>query len=315
MNIPTLLVMPAALAASGLIAHVAAPQFEYEVKYTKSEIDSAKESIALSLMGQMQMSLGDLMWMKSMEYLHNGISYRMPTNAEKHQGYVERDSHNTPGGLEHAEGVSMAPDRERDWRGIIGELHRAVVPYDTAHHHSDPVELIPWYQLMVKLNPHLERLYTMGAFFMADFAKEPEEALELLEGGAKANPWSFEILGAMGHLKYEYFDDYEGAIADLERAVELGTLERERLRKNYDIFDSYQKQVYEQSYLFLARAYTALGRYDEAIAICDKGFAETSYNHLRIQERVSIRKRDGLPQDEEIPQLPKFKPTEPPSAQ
>lgn len=293
----------------GLIARAATPHFHYEGNYTKDEIDKAKESIALSLMGQMQMSFGDLMWMKSLEYLHNGIAYRMPTNAEKRQGYVERDSQNTPGGLEHPEGVSMALDAERDWRGLIGDLHRHVVPYDVEHRHSDPVELIPWYQLMVKLNPHLERLYSMGAFFMADFAHEPEEGLELLESGAKANPWSFEIFGAMGKLRYEYFQDYGQAAKDLETALELGNAEREKLRKQHERLDNYQKQVYEESFLFLARAYTELGRYDEAMAVCDEGHEKTSYNHLRIQRRITERRKLGLPPGEELPSRPgEFKP-------
>jgi tetratricopeptide (TPR) repeat protein len=306
------LAVSAALVLSALIARAAAPQFLYESKYTKDEVDKAKESIALSLMGQLQMSFGDLMWMKSLEYLHNGITYRMPTNAEKHAGFVERDSINTPGGLDHTEGVSMALDEARDWRGIIGDLHREIVPYQAEHKHSDPVELIPWYQLMVKLNPHLERLYSMGAFFMADFAHEPEEALELLEGGAKANPWSYEIYSALGHLRYEYFQDYEQAAKDLERAVEMGDAERERLRSDHESLDAYQKQLYEEAYLFLARSYTELGRYEEAIAVCESGYKKTAYNHLRVQQRITTRRRDGLAPGEELPPLhPKNQPATP----
>ena len=299
----TLLLALAAVVVCGVIARAATPHFQYESNYSKDEIEKAKESIALSLMGQMQMSFGDLMWMKSMEYLHNGIAYRMPTNAEKHMGYVERDSINTPGGLDHPEGVSMALDEERDWRGIIGDIHREVVPYTAEHAHSDPVELIPWYQLMVKLNPHLERLYSMGAFFMADFAHEPDEALELLEAGAKANPWSFEVFSSLGHLRFEYFKDYEQAAKDLEEAVRLGEAERERMREAREIMDSYQKQLYNEAYLFLARAYTELGRYDDAIRVCDEGHAKTSYNHLRIQKRITERRKQGLAPGEELPPL------------
>lgn len=285
---------------AGLVAPAVTPHLNYKANYSQGEIAKAKESIALSLMGQMQMTFGDLTWMKSLEYLHNGIGYRMPTNTEKHEGYVVRESQNTATGLEHPEGVAMALDADRDWRGIIGEIHREVVPYHEEHAHSDPVELIPWYQLMVKLNPHLERLYSMGAFFMADFAHEPEEALELLEAGALANPWSFEILSCMGRVRLEYFKDYETARTDLERAVELGDAAREKNRANRESFDPHQKQMYEEAYLFLAKAYTELGLYDKAIETCERGTKLTGYNHLRIQQRAAIRKRDGLPADAEV---------------
>lgn len=288
------------LAACALLAAHVRPALAYGTSYSKAEIDAAKKSIALSVLGQAQMALGDLMWMKSIEYLHNGVAYRMPTNREKAQGYVERDSQNTPIGLDHPEGVSMALEEKRDWRGVIGELHRLVVPYQKQHAHSDPVELIPWYQLAIKLNPHLERLYTMGAFFMADFAREPEEALELLEAGAAANPWSFEIFGALGRLQFDYFEQqYEISIVNLEKAVDMGMRERERLRKAQEPMDNYQKQMLEESFLFLAKAYTQVGRYDEAIAVAEKGFEITNYNLLRVQERIARKRRDGEPLDEQ----------------
>lgn len=293
--------LPPLLAIAGVIAHAAAPQVAAKVEYKKEEIDAAKESIALSVMGQMQFAFGDLMWLKSMEYLHNGMGYRMPTNAEKALGFVERESDaSTPAGLDHAEGVTMALDRHRDWRGIVGEIHRAIVPYQDHHSHSDPVELIPWFQLVIKMNPHLERLYTMGAFFMADFAHDPEEALELLEAGVQANPWSFEIHGSLGRLHYEYFSEHGKAAGHLREAIDLGVRERERLRANKDKFDNHQEQIFKESFLFLARALTELGQYEEALDALDQGYELTRYQHLNVQKRIVIRKRDGLPEDAEV---------------
>ncbi len=289
---------PALLLAAAGLAMVSRPAMEAKVAYKADEIEAAKESIALSVMGQLQMGFGDLMWLKSLEYLHNGVGYRMPTHSEQSRGFVERDSMDAPQGLDHAEGVSMALDTERDWRGIVGDLHREIVPYREDHAHSNPTELIPWYQLTVKLNPHLERLYSMGAFFMADFAHDPEEALELLTAGVKANPWSFEIRGGLGRLYYDYFQELEKARVELTEAIALGEKERDRLREDHDKFDNYQNQIFQESFLFLARVLTDLKRYDEAIAVCQRGSEITSYQHLRVQERITTRLRDGLPADE-----------------
>ncbi|MCC6143089.1 MAG: hypothetical protein IT368_04700 [Candidatus Hydrogenedentes bacterium] len=174
--------------------------------YQPNEIEAAKESIALSLLGQLQLSVGDLMWLKSMEYLHVGVVQRMPTRAEEEIGFRRQDAQNVAAGMGHTEGVTMVLDSHRDWRGLFGEIERNVKPYSTAHVHDDPVEIIPWYELAVRLNPSLERLYTLGAFYLADFAHEPGEARELLEAGIQANPMSFEIHGALGRLYTEYAD-------------------------------------------------------------------------------------------------------------
>lgn len=220
-----------ALAAVAALAGIVPPMVSdhvivKEATYQPSEIDAAKESIALSLMGQLQMSIADLMWLKSMEYLHRGNLQRMPTRGEEDLGFIRGDSKDTAVGLGHTEGLNMVLDEDRDWRGIIGDIQRHIACYSEGHIHDDPVELIPWYQLAVKLNPKLERLYTMGAFFLADFAQEPAEAREMLVAGVAANPESFEVKAALGRLLFEYSDRLE-ALEDDHHDEEEGHHEEE----------------------------------------------------------------------------------------
>ena len=301
-----------------------------EATYQPSEIDAAKESIALSLMGQLQMSVADLMWLKSMEYLHRGNLQRMPTRGEEDIGFMRRDSENTAAGLGHTEGVNMILDEERDWRGILGNIQRHIACYSEGHIHDDPVELIPWYQLAVKLNPKLERLYTMGAFFLADFAREPAEAREMLVAGLQANPDSFEVKAALGRLLFEYAerldeleDDHhvdegyveaagdglaeedeiyhpetkeeacEMAVELLRQAVDHALEQKLALRERQERFDDFQEQIHYESYLFLSKAHVELGRYEEALAVCIEGWEFAKHTLLRVQQRVVQRLIDG----------------------
>ncbi|MCC6697473.1 MAG: ankyrin repeat domain-containing protein [Candidatus Hydrogenedentes bacterium] len=316
----------ASLAAAGLlgaIPHLCASYVRVDAaSYTSSEVDAARESIAISLLGQLQMSVGDLMWLKSMEYLHVGVVQRMPTRAEEQRGYMRRDSMDTAMGMGHTEGVNMTLDAERDWRGFIGAIERHVKPYQEQHMHDDPVEIIPWYQLAVRLNPRLERLYTLGAFYMADFAHEPGEAKELLEAGVQANPHSFEIHAALGRLFVEYAGNlgaleheheeghedkdgealydpktpgeaYETAVGLLRKATEEALRQAAVMAKQRQSFDDFQKQVHGETYLFLAQALTELGRYDEAVAACEEGSQVTKYALLRSQQRIAEKRRAG----------------------
>ena len=300
--------------------------------YQPSEIEAAKESIALSLLGQLQLSVGDLMWLKSMEYLHVGIVQRMPTRSEEAQGYRARDSQNVAAGLGHTEGLNMTLDPERDWRGIFGRIERHIKPYSERHIHDDPVELIPWYQLAVRLNPRLERLYTLGAFYLADFASEAGEAREMLEAGLKANPYSFEIHSALGRLFVEYADRlhdlednddhpddqqndgehreintpeeaYEYAVELLETAINYGVEQRSQMAEKREIFDDFQNQLLGESFLFLSKAYMGLGDYEQAIQTAETGYTladkYSQRNLLRIQQRTAQRAHDGEAIDEE----------------
>ena len=304
------LVLLPGFALCGVLAQHFQGKFEeMHVTYSAAEIEAAKESIALSLMGQIQLTAQSLVWMKTLEYLHNGVAYRMPTNAEEERGFRAQNAVGMAAGLDHQDGVPLALNEELDWRGPVGEFHRAIVPHMAKHRHSDPVELIPWYELALRFNPNIERLYSMGAFFMADFAQQPERALRLLEAGIAANPWSFEVRGALGRLLFEKYEQlalseeeaYERAAAVLKEAIPLEKKEKERLEKNKKHFDDYEKQIFRENYLFLARALTELGRFDEALAVCDEGHEVTGYNHLKVQRRITGRRMSGE-EDEETSQ-------------
>ncbi len=274
---------------------------EVQTQFATHEIEAAKESIALSLMGQIQLTAHSLIWMKTLEYLHNGVAMRMPTPAEERRGFHAHQARDVAAGLGHKDGVPVALNEEMDWRGPVGELHRTIVPHMHVHSHSDPTELIPWYQLTLKINPNLERLYTLGAFFMADFAAEPEEAFELLEAGVKANPWTFEIRAALGRLLFERHEilgiepphAHERAAATLREAVDLAAEEKERLERHNDAFDEYQEQLFYESYLFLSKSLTELGDLEAALAACEEGYRLTGHNLLRVQRRIIMREMDG----------------------
>ena len=175
------------------------------------------------------------------------------------------------------------------------------MPHMQIHRHSDPVELIPWYQLTLKLNPNLERLYTLSAFFMADFAGEPQEARSLLEAGVKTNPWTFEIRAALGRLLFDYHQQlglapttaYEKAAEALREAIAYGKEEKARIEKAEGRFDAYQDQLFYESYLFLAKSLTELERYDNALAVCDEGYEITKHNLLNVQRRITTKRMSG----------------------
>ncbi|MBN2309018.1 MAG: hypothetical protein JXR94_08615 [Candidatus Hydrogenedentes bacterium] len=285
----------AGLLLAALLAHGMAPQFQVDSRYKPGEYQAAKESVALSLLGQLRMSVSDLMWLKTLEYLHNGIIYRMPSEQERAEGIDAEEFTGMGAGVAHHDGPSLIPGEDRDWRGILGELDRNIEPWRAGHpQHSDPQELIPWYQVLVKFNPHYVHAYTNGAFFMSDFAQQPEMGRDFLLAGAEKNPWSFEIESMLGRIYFDYFKEYENAAAALAKAVELAKDERRALAQREEEFDDLQRQVLCEAYLFLARSQTELGRLDEAIAVCDEGMkALPDCNLLRVQRRIAIKRLTG----------------------
>lgn len=285
----------AILGCASFLAAIASPHVAVDERQKPSEFSAARESVTFSLFGQIRMSVVDLMWLKTLEYLHNGIIYRMPTEFERDHGVEGQEFTGMGGGVAHVDGPSLVPPEEGDWRGLLGTMNRHIEPWRPGHaQHSDPQELIPWYQVLVRFNPQYVHAYVNGAFFMADFAGEPDRARDFLLAGATKNPWSFEIQATLGKLYFEQFGDYEEARDVLELATKLAENEKAYLDCHDDEFDDIQEQLLGETYLFLARSYEELGMYDRAIDAADTGMYKVpGYQLLRVEKRIATRKRDG----------------------
>lgn len=281
------------VACAALLAARVSPTLQAEERYQSGEFQVARESIAFSLLGQFRMSVGDLMWLKTLEYLHNGIVYRMPTDWERDQGVEAHAFSGLGAGVAHVDGPSLIPGPEHDWRGILGTLDRHIEPWRPSHpEHSDPRELIPWYQLLVRFNPHYIQAYVNGAFFLADDAGAPEQARDFLLAGARENPWSFEIQTALGKLYFDQFRDYPAARDALEQGAKLAREEKAYLRQHEEAFDDIQGQLVGECYLYLARSYERLGDYNGAVEAADRGLTEApAYTLLRVERRIATKKR------------------------
>ncbi len=279
-----------------ILAHQCNPVIFSNEHQQIRDFEAVKESAVFTLFGQLQSSISDLMWIKTLEYLHNGIIYRMPTEHEREQGIRAISFCKMGGGVCHHDGPSLIPGKDRDWRGILGEIDRNIEPWRPGKPlHSGPQQLIPWYRLLVKFNPHYITAYTNGAFFMTDFAQMPKMGVDFLLEGARNNPWSFEIQAKLGEIYFDSFQDYEKAAQALEKAAKLGMKEKKWLADHKEEMDPTQKRLYRETFLYLARSYDKLGKLDKALAACETGIREIpDYPLLRVERRIVKKHKKGI---------------------
>lgn len=123
-------------------------------------------------------------------------SLKFTAEMEEHQAVV------AAGGVEAIEDDAGTPtmirDAANDFRGFIGDLERAVQPYqpaDQQHVHTDGTELLPWYRLATLTDPHNVRGYMIGAWWLSGVrgGEKHEEAIAFLDEGIRNNPRSFQL--------------------------------------------------------------------------------------------------------------------------
>ena len=144
-----------------------------------------------AMLGELRTSASDLLFLKTERYFHGGVAYapKPGTKVEAPVSSLDVVSCATEG----AETVILSP--ERDFRGLIGQLHREVQPWRPAtdsHEHSDQKrEMLPLYRLMTLCDPHSVRAYSVGSFQLK--SEDVDQALKFITEGIEYNPEAFQL--------------------------------------------------------------------------------------------------------------------------
>ena len=181
-------------------------------------------SALAAMLGEFRTSISDVMFMKTERYLHGGVSY-LPHHSESALSAEDLaedvETHQSELGMpdedeEHSGVPTIIPPANRDFRGWIGNLHREVRPWrdpSRAHIHTDGRNLLPWFRVMTRVDPHYIRGYVSGAFWLA--YEDRGQAIAFIEEGLENNPYSFELYVSRGLLRLRDARDAQSLSGDV----------------------------------------------------------------------------------------------------
>lgn len=214
-----------------------------------------EESAAASLFGQFRSSAADFLWLKVDKYLHNGIELRGLTEQEKSKqaaDEVRTAAADVAGGFkQHAKETTIIPSAKNDWRGIIGDVERAVQPYDdmSNHTHRDPKEALPLFRLMTASNPQFIPGYVTGAAMIARDNTKYTEALAFLKEGEANNPNSIEIKTEIGMFYVAKVREYAKAVQPLTESLTIAS------RRDPGTLTEEEKEAWQNAFRWLVLTY------------------------------------------------------------
>jgi hypothetical protein len=262
LNFRTLLMVPGVVAFAGANSFVAdlGPTINPPVR--PAGLEAHDTHAAASLLGQFRTSISSWMYLRADLYLHNGVEMRMLSAGEIARGRTgvgsEEDGHDKL----HNDllMVTVIPERERDFRGIFGEVERATSAYKdmTGHGHNDPEEALPLFRLMTWLDPQFINGWTVGASIIGRRRDDQgtRQAIAYLQEGLRHNPQSIDILSQIGYYHVTRRHDLKSAAAYMDRARLIGFPLRQRL-------SDAESEALLQAYRWLILCYRDLGRYNE----------------------------------------------------
>lgn len=238
-----------AIAASGVIFfgwNVGAVSPITNPAIRQTGLEAHDESSAVSLLGQFRTNISAWLWVRTDLYLHNGVQMRPLTETERKAGIeIEGSKQDGHEALVKEISITTVASPERDFRGIVGDVDRAVNAWHPMknHTHNDPVQALPLFRLMTWLDPQFIEGWTTGAMVLARDRSPAgtEKALNFLGQGLAENPESVDLLTEVAYIDIRRLDQPKNAIPLLERArkigfehqFELSDAEQDALRNTY----------------------------------------------------------------------------------
>jgi len=214
------------LATAGIVAGTV--QSEVNPPTPPTGLDVHESHASASLLGQFRTSISSWLWLRTDLYLHNGVEMRPLSEEEKAAG--KQGVGGTYGGHEalHDDSsiVTVVPTAERDFRGVFGDVERAVNAFKDmkGHEHRDPKQSLPLFRLMTWFDPQFVTAWVTGATVIARDRSEKGTrlALEFLNEAETHNPNSVAIPTEIGRLMVSRRKDLSGARGYLETAMNRG---------------------------------------------------------------------------------------------
>jgi len=245
-----------------------------------SGLDAHDGSASASLLGQFRTNISAWLWVHTDLYLHNGVHMRPITDAERKLG-IQIEGPRADSVIYKEISITLVPSRERDYRGIVGDVDRAVNAWKPMknHTHNNPMQTLPLFRLMTWLDPQFIDGWTTGASVLAR-DRSPEgtaKALALLNEGLKLNPDSVDILTEIAYLDITRTKDLAAAVPFLEHARDLGYSHLSTMPDN-------ERDALENCYHWLALCYRDL-------------------KLRRDQRRVAAEGLNAFPDDKVLPHL------------
>jgi len=212
-----------------------------------------------SLLGQFRTSVSSWLWLRTDLYLHNGVEMRQMTEDEKNSGMsseeAAEDGHKRL--MDESTVLTIVPNKQRDFRGIFGDIERATSAYKDMHNHkhNDPEAALPLFRLMTWIDPQfIPGWVTGGSVIARDPSKAGAlQALGYMQQGLDANPHSVSILMEISEINITRMHNLKKAVTYLQRARQIG-LHREW------IIDDVERDSLEQCYRWLVLCYRDLGQ-------------------------------------------------------
>ena len=187
-----------------------------------------EEDILSVLLGDAKKDISDSMVRTADSYFHGGVDIDCHLEGHDHEGHACPEAGDCPHhGHGHHEGDSESKaDHGRlfdPWSWINGHVRAPEVDRHLGQEKAK--EMLPWFWMAVRSNPHNTEAWTTAWFAAASLMKDSDLARKVAEEAYQANPDALDVLCILGRTyRLEGIQDSEKAVAAFSELRRKGVL-------------------------------------------------------------------------------------------
>jgi len=231
------------------------------VPLKKYSYDPTHEDLIYRMFGSLRGLIADWAYMKGEVYFHGGMPLYKTMKEKDVCADIEAGKVINPASVSRGEDHDHDTDADQN-KDLYSKLYSNIKV--AAHEHlpyAQQKEILPWFYIQVRFNPHDIEGYVEGAYWLKRLSKYAESDRFLREG-EKNNPGSARIKTMIGD---EFFraGKYEEALPYLEQALVLW-----KEGKSPNIMQNdYERTDRDYTYTALAETYELTMQYEKAVSV------------------------------------------------
>jgi tetratricopeptide (TPR) repeat protein len=163
--------------------------------------EDSSAGVLVALMGDSRRLFAHEFFAMADSYFHSGF-YPTIFDAQKPgaESDLKEESHEKPAGAQEHEEEASFLGAPKDCFDRFGRHFYPVV--HTHLHGGNEREMLPWLKLSAELDPHETATYLTASYWLRTSLNKPDEAVQFLREGLRANPDSYEILLELGRVYF-----------------------------------------------------------------------------------------------------------------
>ena len=208
----------ATLCLCALLLEIPLQFYHYSAVSSVSAIPGGE--IISKVLGGVFSGSADLLWLKTDEYLHKGVTEHSHCHILEEAGIGGHAQHKHEHNHKHKETDHRHELKYNRLDMLFAKLEYNLKPNITEHLHSKREdELMPWFKLTTMFNPHHVRAYAVGGYWLAYRLGKIDEAIKFMKEGIENNPDGYQISTQMGIVYFSRLKNYKKAQYYFEKAL------------------------------------------------------------------------------------------------